>query len=58
MTTLKGEIPSPNDIAEELLPLWPLSPAQVDRCRTTPQILTALPDGRQVRCWRVDAGEV
>jgi oligopeptide/dipeptide ABC transporter ATP-binding protein len=55
--TLKGEIPSPIDLPKGCY-LYGRCPSQVDRCRTTAQILTALPDGRQVRCWRVDAGEV
>ena len=33
-------------------------PSQVERCRDTPQHLATLPDAREVRCWRVEAGEI
>jgi oligopeptide/dipeptide ABC transporter ATP-binding protein len=57
--SLKGEIPSP---VTENLPkgcyLYGRCPSQVDKCKDMPQQLTALPDGRMVRCWRVAQGEV
>jgi len=57
--TLKGEIPSP---VTENLPkgcyLYGRCTSQVDRCKSAPQQLTQLSDGRWVRCWRVAQGEI
>jgi oligopeptide/dipeptide ABC transporter ATP-binding protein len=55
--SLKGEIPSPIDLPKGCY-LHGRCPSQVDRCRDMPQALTALPDARKVRCWRVEAGEI
>jgi oligopeptide/dipeptide ABC transporter ATP-binding protein len=55
--SLKGEIPSPINLPKGCY-LYGRCPSQVDRCRDMPQVLTALPDGRKVRCWRVTAGEI
>lgn len=55
--SLKGEIPSPIDLPKGCY-LYGRCPAQVGRCRDMPQVLSALPDGRQVRCWRAQAGEI
>jgi len=55
--SLKGEIPSPIDLPKGCY-LYGRCPAQVDRCREMPQLLAPLPDSRQVRCWRVEAGEI
>jgi oligopeptide/dipeptide ABC transporter ATP-binding protein len=55
--SLQGEIPSPVDLPRGCY-LHGRCPDQVDACRTMPQALAALADGRQVRCWRVtDPGE-
>jgi peptide/nickel transport system ATP-binding protein len=54
---LAGEIPSPIDLPKGCY-LAGRCPHALDACRTTPQALATLPDGRQVRCWRVAAGEL
>ena len=55
--SLKGEIPSPIDLPKGCY-LFGRCPSQVERCRDTPQHLATLPDAREVRCWRVEAGEI
>jgi oligopeptide/dipeptide ABC transporter ATP-binding protein len=54
---LSGEIPSPIDPPEGCY-LAGRCPHAVDACRAIPQVLQPLPDGRQVRCARVVAGEI
>ena len=54
---LAGEIPSPVDLPSGCY-LAGRCPFVVDACRDTAQNLTALSDGRQVRCARVDQGEL
>jgi oligopeptide/dipeptide ABC transporter ATP-binding protein len=54
---LEGEIPSPINLPEGCY-LAGRCPQCVARCTTMKQDLTALPDGREVRCWRVAAGEL
>ncbi|HIF08871.1 MAG TPA: ABC transporter ATP-binding protein, partial [Sneathiellales bacterium] len=57
--SLQGEIPSP--ITENLPKgcyLFGRCPSQVEKCRNMPQELTELEDGRLVRCWRVQEGEL
>jgi oligopeptide/dipeptide ABC transporter ATP-binding protein len=56
-TSLRGEIPSPIDLPKGCY-LYGRCPAQVDRCRDMPQKLVTLSDAREVRCWRVEAGEI
>ena len=56
-TSLRGEIPSPIDLPKGCY-LYGRCPAQVERCRDMPQKLVALADAREVRCWRVEAGEI
>jgi peptide/nickel transport system ATP-binding protein len=56
-SSLQGEIPSPIDLPTGCY-LYGRCPAQVARCRDMPQALATLPDDRQVRCWRVEAGEI
>ena len=55
--SLRGEIPSPIDLPKGCY-LYGRCPAQVDRCRDMPQKLVTLADAREVRCWRVEAGEI
>jgi peptide/nickel transport system ATP-binding protein len=54
---LQGEIPSPIDVPKGCY-LSSRCPHATDTCRATAQILTPLPDGRQVRCMRVVNGEI
>ncbi len=54
---LQGEIPSPIDVPKGCY-LASRCPHVVDACRAAPQTLTALPDGRQVRCTRVVNHEI
>lgn len=54
---LQGEIPSPIDVPKGCY-LASRCPHAVDACRAEPQQLSALADGRQVRCARVLSGEV
>ena len=55
--SLLGEIPSPIDLPKGCY-LYGRCPSQVDRCRDMPQRLAPLPDAREVRCWRVEGGEI
>ncbi|MGN6719828.1 MAG: oligopeptide/dipeptide ABC transporter ATP-binding protein, partial [Candidatus Binatia bacterium] len=55
--SLRGEIPSPIDLPKGCY-LYGRCPDQVDRCRDMPQRLVMLPDAREVRCWRVEVGEI
>jgi oligopeptide/dipeptide ABC transporter ATP-binding protein len=48
---LSGEIPSPVDLPRGCY-LAGRCPLATDRCRTEPQQLVTLPDGRRTRCWR------
>jgi oligopeptide/dipeptide ABC transporter ATP-binding protein len=54
---LQGEIPSPIDVPKGCY-LASRCPHAVDACQAAVQVLAQLPDGRQVRCARVMAGEV
>jgi oligopeptide/dipeptide ABC transporter ATP-binding protein len=54
---LQGEIPSPIDVPKGCY-LASRCPHAVDACQAAVQVLAQLPDGRQVRCERVMAGEV
>jgi oligopeptide/dipeptide ABC transporter ATP-binding protein len=54
---LSGEIPSPIDPPKGCY-LASRCPHAVADCRTRAQVLVPLPDGRQVRCARVEAGEI
>jgi oligopeptide/dipeptide ABC transporter ATP-binding protein len=54
---LQGEIPSPIDVPKGCY-LASRCPHAVDACRAEPQQLSALADGRQVRCARVVRGEL
>jgi oligopeptide/dipeptide ABC transporter ATP-binding protein len=53
---LEGEIPSPINLPRGCY-LYGRCPEQRETCRTMPQVLAPLPDGRLVRCWRVTAPE-
>ncbi|MEO9188520.1 MAG: ABC transporter ATP-binding protein [Acetobacteraceae bacterium] len=55
--TLTGEIPSPIDLPQGCY-LYGRCPSQMPPCATMKQELQTLPDGRDVRCWRVVAGEI
>ncbi|MDQ2805107.1 MAG: ABC transporter ATP-binding protein [Pseudomonadota bacterium] len=55
--TLAGEIPSPIDLPQGCY-LYGRCPSQTERCATMKQALRALPDGRELRCWRVAEGEI
>ena len=55
--TVGGEIPSPVDLPEGCY-LAGRCPHAVPHCKATAQDLVAMPDGRDVRCWRVVAGEL
>ena len=55
--TLEGEIPSPVSLPTGCY-LYGRGPSQVARCAEAPQALTAMADGRLVRCWRVIEGEL
>lgn len=54
---LEGEIPSPIDLPQGCY-LASRCGYVRDRCRAEPQPLQRLADGRQVRCWRVAAGDI
>ena len=54
---LKGEIPSPIDLPKGCY-LSSRCGYAVDACRSTPQELSTLADGRIVRCGRVARGEI
>ncbi len=54
---LEGEIPSPVDLPKGCY-LASRCPHAVDACRTTPQRLEPLADGRSVRCHRVLTGDL
>ena len=54
---LEGEIPSPVDLPKGCY-LASRCVHALDRCRSEPQQLTPLPDGRTVRCWRVAEGNL
>lgn len=54
---LTGEIPSPIDPPKGCY-LAGRCPHVTDACRAAPQVLQTLPDGRQVRCMRVIAGDI
>lgn len=54
---LTGEIPSPVDLPKGCY-LAGRCPFSINTCHDTPQPLTALSDGRQVRCGRVARGEI
>lgn len=54
---LEGEIPSPIDLPVGCY-LASRCPHAVAACRSTPQRLEALPDGRVIRCQRAIAGEL
>ena len=54
---LKGEIPSPVDLPTGCY-LASRCAHVTDRCRTEPQALEQLEDGRRTRCWRSRAGEL
>ena len=54
---LQGEIPSPINLPPGCY-LAGRCPQRVAKCDTLKQVLTELPDGRTVRCWRVAAGEI
>ena len=56
-SSLRGEIPSPIDLPKGCY-LYGRCPAQVERCRDIPQKLARLADAREVRCWRVEEGEI
>lgn len=50
--TLEGEIPSPVSLPKGCY-LYGRCPSQKDKCAGMPQELRAMPDGREIRCWRV-----
>ena len=54
---LEGEIPSPIDVPKGCY-LASRCPHVTDACRTNPQVLTDLGQGRAVRCERVVSGEI
>jgi oligopeptide/dipeptide ABC transporter ATP-binding protein len=54
---LEGEIPSPVNLPVGCY-LASRCPEAVRRCRTEPQALQRLPDGRCLRCWRVANGDL
>jgi peptide/nickel transport system ATP-binding protein len=55
--TLKGEVPSPVDLPRGCY-LYGRCPVQQARCRSEPQELKQMEEGRAVRCWRVREGEI
>ena len=55
--TLEGEIPSPINLPKGCY-LYSRCPLAVAACAERPQELQLLPDGRQIRCWRVAEGDV
>ena len=54
--SIKGNIPSPKDYPEGCR-FSPRCEEACDRCHKAPPPLTALPDGRKVRCWKYVGGE-
>ncbi len=54
--TLEGEIPSPVSLPKGCY-LYGRCPSQKDACAAKPQELRAMPDGREIRCWRVIEGD-
>jgi peptide/nickel transport system ATP-binding protein len=54
---LQGEIPSPIDLPTGCY-LASRCPFVLPPCRENAQALAHMPDGRQVRCWRVAADEI
>ena len=54
---LTGEIPSPIDLPQGCY-LYGRCRVAVEACRTMPQELRPLDDGRLVRCWRVTEGDL
>lgn len=54
---LEGEIPSPVNLPAGCY-LASRCPEAVRRCRSSPQALQNLDDGRSVRCWRVAEGDI
>ena len=50
--TLEGEIPSPVSLPKGCY-LYGRCPSQKDACAEMVQQLRAMPDGREIRCWRV-----
>ena len=55
--TLEGEIPSPVSLPQGCY-LYGRCPSQKDACADMPQELRAMPDGREIRCWRVTEGDL
>ena len=55
--TLEGEIPSPVSLPKGCY-LYGRCPSQKDACAGMPQELRAMPDGREIRCWRVTEGDL
>ncbi len=55
--TLEGEIPSPVSLPKGCY-LYGRCPSQKDACANMPQELRAMPDGREIRCWRVTEGNL
>jgi oligopeptide/dipeptide ABC transporter ATP-binding protein len=55
--TLVGDVPSPVDLPAGCY-LYGRCPVQQARCRSEPQELAPLADGRAARCWRVLEGEI
>lgn len=53
---LQGEIPSPINLPKGCY-LYSRCPIAHERCRDLPQTLQPIPDGRQIRCWRVAEGD-
>ena len=54
--SIKGNIPSPKDYPEGCR-FAPRCEKACEKCRKAPPPLTALPDGRKVRCWIYAGGE-
>jgi oligopeptide/dipeptide ABC transporter ATP-binding protein len=52
-----GEIPSPIDLPKGCF-LAGRCEHVTDRCRSEPQALEPMPDGRPVRCWQARAGDL
>ena len=55
--TLEGEIPSPVSLPKGCY-LYGRCRSQKDACADMPQELRAMPDGREIRCWRVTEGDL
>jgi len=55
--TLEGEIPSPVSLPKGCY-LYGRCPSQKAACAEAPQQLRAMPDGREIRCWRVTEGDL